>query len=133
MKTGFVNGCFDILHIGHIALFEFGKSECDFLIVAIDSDDRIKQNKGSKRPFNNLQDRMKMLASIKFIDEVVCFDTDEELSDLVKKHNPDVMIVGEEYKNKCVIGSHYAKKLLFFRKLDGYSTTKILENSVNRG
>lgn len=132
MKIGFVNGCFDILHIGHISLFEFSKSKCDFLIVAIDSDDRIKQNKGSKRPFNNLQDRMKMLASIRFIDEVTYFRTDEQLSDLVKKHNPDVMIVGEEYRDKCVIGSQYAKKILFFRKLDGYSTTKILEDSIDR-
>ena len=133
MKIGFVNGCFDILHVGHIFLFEFSKLHCDHLIVAIDSDDRIKQSKGDKRPFNNLQDRLIMLRSVKYIDEVVFFCIDNELCNLVKNYNPDIMVVGEEYKDKSFIGSQYAKKILFFRKLDGYSTTKILENSVNRG
>ena len=132
MRVGFVNGCFDILHVGHIRMFEFAKSLCDYLVVAIDSDDRIRSNKGPKRPFNCVEDRKIMLTSLRYIDEVKSFSTDEELTSLVKSVAPDIMVVGDDYINKRVIGSEHAKELKFYRKIDGYSTTKILESSASR-
>ena len=132
MRVGFVNGCFDILHVGHIRMFEFAKSLCDYLVVAIDSDDRIRSNKGPKRPFNCVEDRKIMLTSLRYIDEVKSFSTDEELTSLVKSVAPDIMVVGDDYINKRVIGSEHAKELKFYRKIDGYSTTKILESSIGR-
>jgi len=129
---GFVNGCFDVLHVGHIEMLKKCSDSADTLVVAIDSDLRIKKNKGIDRPFNNVQDRKKMLMSLKMVDVVFSFDTDQELENIVKCLNPDIMMVGEEYKNKKVIGSEYAKELKFFRRLDGYSTTKILQNTISR-
>lgn len=131
MKTGFINGCFDILHIGHIEMLNECKSKVNVLIVAIDEDNRIKNLKGKSRPFNNMEDRKKMLMNLKAVDVVFSFSSDEELKNLVKCLKPDIMMVGEEYKNKKVIGSEYAKELKFFRRLDGYSTTKILQNTLS--
>tara|TARA_B100000282_G_C31524295_1_gene395369 strand:- start:192 stop:590 length:399 start_codon:yes stop_codon:yes gene_type:complete len=132
VRVGFVNGCFDILHVGHIRMFEFAKSLCDYLVVAIDTDDRVRSNKGPKRPFNCVEDRKIVLTSLRYIDEVKSFSTDEELTSLVKSVAPDIMVVGDDYINKRVIGSEHAKELKFYRKIDGYSTTKILESSTGR-
>ena len=80
MKKIFVNGCFDILHRGHIELFQFAASLGDKLIVGIDSDERVKKSKGISRPFNNQDDRAFFLESIKYIDEIYIFDSSEDLS-----------------------------------------------------
>ena len=132
MKIGFTNGCFDILHIGHVELFKFAKSACDYLIVALDTDNKISANKGPNRPFNALSDRIAMVTAIRYVDEVRSFASPQELDTLVDMIRPDVMVVGSDYEDKEVVGSQHAKKLLFFRRLDGYSTTKILENTLNR-
>ena len=110
MKKVFVNGCFDILHIGHVRLFDYAKIFGDQLIVAIDSDKRVKELKGDSRPINNQNDRKEMLLSNKNIDHVFIFDSAEELEDLIFDISPNVMIVGDEYKDKKVIGGEYAKK-----------------------
>ena len=132
MKTGFINGCFDILHIGHIRMLQFAKNRCDKLIVAIDEDSRVKKLKGLSRPFNNQNDRVEFLRAIRCVDDVRMFSTDKELIDLIKNISPDIMIVGSDYRNKNVIGSEYAKKLLFFERIGDYSTSKIFEYSCNR-
>ena len=132
MKIGFVNGCFDILHIGHIALLEYSKSICDYLIVAIDSDEKVMLNKGPNRPFNTSKDRMAMLRSIRYVDDVKVFSSASELSKLIQSVKPDIMVVGSDWEDKKVIGAEHAKELKFFRRIDGYSTTKILENSIDR-
>jgi D-beta-D-heptose 7-phosphate kinase/D-beta-D-heptose 1-phosphate adenosyltransferase len=128
----FVNGTFDILHPGHMALFEYAKSQGDYLKVAIDTDERIKANKGFDRPINNQDIRRRMLECIKFIDEVSLFGTDDELTTTVKEYGPDLMIVGSDYVNKRVIGSEYAKELFFFERDARYSSTKIIEYINNR-
>ena len=130
--TVFVNGCFDLIHRFHIELFNFARSHGDALYVGIDSDERVKQLKGPTRPIHSQEDRKFFLENLKAVDKVFIFDTDEELTDLVKSIEPDIMIVGSDYKNKRVIGSEYAKELLFFNRIDGYSTTKIIESIANR-
>jgi len=130
---GFINGCFDVLHIGHIRMFEFAKNQCDILIIGIDSDARVKNLKGNLRPLNNQLDRMEFLLSLKHVDEVRIFSSEQGLIDLIKAISPDIMIVGSDYKDKKVIGSNYAKKLIFFERIEGYSTSKIIEGSCDRG
>lgn len=132
MKIGFVNGCFDVLHIGHLRMFNECKNNVDRLIVAIDSDERVKLLKGEQRPFNNLENRKEMLLNLSVVDVVLSFENEEELEIIVKCLKPDLMMVGEEYKNKKVIGSKYTKEIKFFRRLNEYSTTKILESTINR-
>ena len=124
--TVFINGCFDVLHRGHIELFKYAKSLGSFLVVAIDSDKRVKSMKGESRPINNQQDRKFFLESIQFIDKVVIFDSDARLRDFVCFFQPDCMVVGSDYKDKNVIGSEYAKELIFFDRIGDYSTTNIL-------
>jgi D-beta-D-heptose 7-phosphate kinase/D-beta-D-heptose 1-phosphate adenosyltransferase len=132
MKTVFVNGSFDILHRGHLELLNFAKSYGDFLIVAIDSDERIKELKGPTRPITNQDDRSFFLRMLKPVNQVELFSTNEELENLIKGFNPDIMIVGSDYKDKRVIGCEYAKQLKFFDRIDGYSTTKIIQSITNR-
>lgn len=132
MKTIFVNGCFDVIHRGHIELFKYAKSLGDFLIVAIDSDERVKQLKGLSRPFNHQHDRKIVLEAIRYIDEVCFFNSEDELENLVFKINPEVMVVGSDWRGKTVIGSQYAKSLNFFDRVGDYSTTKILQGSSYR-
>ena len=133
MKKVFVNGCFDGgLHRGHIELLNYAKSQGDILYVAIDSDARVKQLKGPTRPIHNQKDRKFHLENLKAVNRVLLFNTDEELTDLVKIIKPDIMIVGSDYKNKRVIGSEHAKELKFFDRIDEYSTTKIIQSIINR-
>ncbi len=121
------NGCFDVLHRGHIELFKYAKSLGDKLVVGVDSDEKVKLDKGNDRPINNLEDRTEMLLSIKYIDEVWCFNSTDELREVIKINKPDVMVIGFDWKGKPVIGEEYTKELLFFDRIGDYSTTKILE------
>ena len=128
MKKVFVNGCFDILHPGHISLFKYAKSLGDIVLVAIDTDARVMSLKGRSRPINSLKERTIMLECIKYIDKVVSFDSDKSLEKIVKEYNPDIMVVGSEYKDKKVIASEFAKEVKYFEKIKGYSTTKTIKN-----
>jgi len=127
MKKVWVNGCFDVLHRGHLELFKFAKSQGDFLVVGIDCDKRVAKNKGPSRPINNEQDRKFALECIKYIDKVVIFTSDDELRSCISIHDIDYLIVGSDWKGKQVIGSEYAKDLIFFYRIGDYSTTNILE------
>ena len=120
------NGCFDILHVGHIRLFEFAASLGTKLTVGIDSDERIKKSKGALRPINNQHEREEMLRSIKYVDDVICFASDFELENIIKNYSPDIMVIGSDYKNKPVIGSKFCKSLIFFDRIEKYSSTKII-------
>jgi cytidyltransferase-like protein len=122
-----VNGTFDVLHIGHIKLLEFA-SQFGEVRVGIDTDERVKQFKGELRPINNINDRIDFMNSIKYVNSSVSFSTDEELCDRIKEWNTDVIIIGNDYKDKKVIGSHLVKEIIFFDKIDGYSSTKIIES-----
>ena len=121
------NGCFDVLHRGHIELFKYAKSLGDELVVGIDTDEKVKLDKGKNRPINNLQDRMYMLQSIKYIDKVIPFDSTEDLRKTIRWYQPDLMVIGSDWKGKDVIGKEFSDKLVFFDRVGNYSTTKILE------
>lgn len=131
MKKVFVNGTFDLLHEGHIALINYAKTLGDELNIAIDSDERVKQLKGAERPINNQTERSTLLINLKAVDNVYIFDTDEELEYLVSIH--DVMVKGSDYKDKSIIGQNVCKELVFFDRIDGYSTTQKIQDIVDRG
>ena len=126
MKIIWTNGCFDVLHRGHIELFKYAKSLGDWLVVGIDTDERVRAAKGDSRPFNTIGDRVAMLESIKYIDEIRTFDADDELDTQVLLSGAEIIVVGSDYKNKKVIGSRHAQEIKFFDRIEGYSTTKIL-------
>ena len=126
-KKVWINGLFDILHIGHIKLFQYASS-FGSIRVGIDSDRRIKEKKGSKRPFNNLQDRIGFLKAIKYITDIVTFDSDEELTNEIRKYTPDIMVIGNDYTYESIIGKDYIPEIKFFQKIPNKSTTQILNN-----
>jgi D-beta-D-heptose 7-phosphate kinase/D-beta-D-heptose 1-phosphate adenosyltransferase len=130
MKKVFVNGTFDILHVGHVALLDYAKSLGDQLVVGIDSDDRVRLLKGSDRPINSQLERGTLLAALKSVDEVFVFDTDDELRSLIQAC--DIMVKGSDYRNKPIVGQEICKQIVFFERLNGYSTTNKIQDIINR-
>ena len=126
-KIIWTNGCFDVLHRGHIELFKYAKSLGDYLVVGIDDDERVRASKGPLRPINNLEDRVEMLESIKYIDEVVPFSTDTGLATELVSSKAQTMVIGADYKGKRIIGSELINQVVFFDRIPNYSTTSILE------
>jgi len=126
-----VNGTFDVLHYGHIKLLEFASTLGD-VTVGIDSDERVRELKGENRPFNNQNFRKFMLESVKYVKEVVVYNTREELINSVKINRPDYMVIGDDYKDQIVYGSEYViKELIFYKKIPDISTSKILNYYKN--
>ena len=131
-KKGFVNGTFDLLHRGHIELLNYAMTQGGHVCVGIDTDDRVRQMKGPTRPIHNQEERKFFLENLKAVDEVRFFSNDKELEGLVKSYQPDIMIVGSDWKDKSVIGSYWAAKLIFFDRVGEYATTKTIEDIINR-
>ena len=124
-KIVWCNGTFDILHPGHIELFKVGASLGKKLIVATDTDEKIRKDKGAFKPVNNLCDRISMLQAIKYIDEVLYFNTREELEGLIKLYMPDILLLGDDWQGGDVVGKEYARQVRFLPRLN-YSTTEII-------
>ena len=128
MNVVFTNGCFDILHIGHITLLQ----ECKKLasggkvIVGLNSDISIKKLKGDQRPINDQYSRKILLESLKYVDDVIVFEEDTpEL--LLSKILPDILVKGGDYSIDQIIGKQYAKKVVIFPYINGVSTTRTIE------
>ena len=129
----FVNGTFDLLHPGHISLLNYAKSLGNYVIVGIDTDDRVREKKGPTRPIYNQEDRGLMLIALEAVDEVTYFDSDESLEALIKEVKPDIMVVGSDWKDKSVIGSYWAADLKFFNRIEEYATSKTVQCIIDRG
>ena len=132
-KKVFVNGTFDLLHRGHIELLNYAMTQGGHVCVGIDTDDRVRQMKGPTRPIHNQEERKFFLENLKAVDEVRFFSNDKELEGLVKSYQPDIMIVGSDWKDKSVIGSYWAAKLIFFDRIGEYATTKTIQDIIDRG
>jgi rfaE bifunctional protein nucleotidyltransferase chain/domain len=126
MITVWVNGCFDILHPGHVELFKVAKSLGDRLIVGVDEDEKVRKDKGEDRPINSLCFRKTMLESIKYIDVVLPFGSKLELEQLIELYSPDILLVGGDWRNGEVVGRQFTKEVKFFNRVGNYSTTKII-------
>lgn len=124
-KRIWINGCFDILHKGHLDLLKHAAS-LGTVFVGIDSDSRVKKMKGEDRPINDEDFRSRLLSSLKFVQKVFVFSTDEQLEKYINLVNPDYMVIGEDYKDKRVIGGE-GRNIIFFPHTKGYSTTKTIE------
>ena len=133
MKTVMVNGTFDVLHPGHIALLNTARSYGDHLIVAIDTDRRVKELKSSQRPINNQIDRRIMLSALKAVDIVEFFDSTEELVKLMELYKPDVYVKGSDWKHdKKSTAEQYCKQVIYYDRVGNYSTTKTIQDIANR-
>ncbi len=122
----FTNGCFDILHLGHVKYLETARSFGDVLIVGVNSDASVRRLKGESRPVNPEYDRAYLLAALDAVDFVTIFDEDTPY-ELIKIVEPDILVKGGDYEGKEVVGSDIAKEVRLVDFVDGRSTTKIIE------
>lgn len=133
MTTVMVNGTFDVLHPGHVALLNTARSYGDHLIVAIDTDRRVKELKGEDRPINNQNDRRIMLSALKAVDIVEFFDNTEDLIKLMERYQPDVYVKGSDWKHDTQSTAHqYCKEVIYYDRMEPYSTTKIIQHIADR-
>jgi len=126
-----VNGTFDILHRGHIEMLNYAKSLGDYLLVLIDTDDRVRELKGQGRPINNQHDRWFMLKNIKAVDDVWFFNSRESLIEKIKIYDPDIMVKGSDYKNRSVVGKELVPKVVYYDRTE-HSTTKTIQDIIDR-
>ena len=130
-KIVFTNGCFDIIHPGHIHVLSKAKLFGDILVVGLNSDKSVKKLKGKERPFINESDRSKILLSLKYVDYVIIFD---ELTprDIIEKIKPDTLVKGGDYKVNDIVGSKFVKdsggRVEIVKFLEGYSSSNYIDN-----
>jgi len=131
----FTNGCFDLLHIGHVELLKYAKTLGSYLVVGLNSDSSIKKIKGDTRPINDQNTRKIILESLRYVDKVIIFDEDTPLQ-LIKKIKPNIIVKGGDYKKEDVVGYEFEKIGLLEVKIFNYvannSTTEIIERISNR-
>lgn len=128
-KLVFTNGCFDILHRGHIEYLYQARNLGDALMVGVNTDNSVKRLKGEMRPINGEYDRMMLLASLYFVDYVVLFDEDTPLQ-LIKSVRPDILVKGGDYTRDTIVGADFVEstggEVVVISFVDGYSTTKVI-------
>jgi rfaE bifunctional protein nucleotidyltransferase chain/domain len=129
--VGFTNGCFDILHVGHVRYLRDARAECDLLIVGVNSDDSVKRLKGPDRPVNRQDARMEVLGALECVSYVTMFEEDTPET-LIKLLTPDVIFKGGDWKEADIIGGEHVKKnggkVRVIPFVEGYSTT----NTINK-
>lgn len=129
-----INGTFDIIHLGHLNLLSYARSIINsYVYLLIDSDRRVRELKGPKRPFNSEYERASLLSALKYVDRVDIFDSAEELENIIKIFKPDLMIKGSDYKDSHIIGSQYCKEIKFYDRPEKYSSTKKIQDIIDRG
>ena len=128
-KRIWLNGTFDVVHLGHIKLFQHAKTlyPNSIVCVGVDTDKRIRQLKGPNRPLNPLLFRVEFLKAIRFIDQVVTFSTDSDLRNKIALFNPDVMLIGDDYRNRTIVGEELIPRIEYVERFDGLSTTSLIE------
>jgi len=124
MNVVFTNGCFDVIHRGHIELLKYCKS-LGYVVVGLNSDSSVKRLKGSNRPIFNVNDRREVLLSCRYVDEVIVFDEDTPY-ELISQVEPNIIVKGGDYKIEDVVGNDLAE-VKIFKYIDGYSTTNTLK------
>ena len=124
-KVVFTNGCFDIIHSGHISLLEKAKKLGDILIVGLNADSSVKKLKGSGRPINKEKDRASVLSAMEMVDKIIIFkeDTPYEILKIIK---PDILVKGADYKHSKIVGNAFAKKTIRIKLVKGQSTSGII-------
>ncbi len=128
-KIVFTNGCFDLLHVGHVKYLQEARSKGDFLVVALNSDDSVKKLKGPTRPIQNESDRSEILAALAAVDATLVFSEDTP-ENIIKAIRPDVLVKGGDWKTNQIVGGEfvqsYGGQVLSLLFIDGKSTTSIV-------
>ena len=132
VKRVFVNGTFDVLHVGHLRLLNFARGLGDYLCVAIDTDRRIKELKGDNRPINNVFERKTLLKNLKCVDEVQVFDSRDDLEHIIIAYKPDIIVKGADHKNTSTMARKHCNEVIFYERFGDYSSTKKIQDITSR-
>ena len=124
-KVVFTNGCFDLLHLGHVLLFRKAKTVGDILVVGLNSDGSVRRLKGVKRPVVDERSRAKLLSELESVDYVTFFHEDTPY-ELIKEIRPDILIKGGDYRLNEIVGRNLVKKVVRFPVVEGYSTSGLI-------
>jgi D-beta-D-heptose 7-phosphate kinase/D-beta-D-heptose 1-phosphate adenosyltransferase len=127
-----VNGTFDIVHRGHIEMLNYAKSLGSQLLVAIDTDRRVRELKGNSRPVNSEEDRRFLLLNLKSVDWVWTFDSDQDLIKIINTYRPDIMVKGSDYQGQPILGQDLIKDIKFYDRVEPYSTTNTIQRIADR-
>ena len=130
MSIIFTNGCFDVIHRGHLELLKFCKANGNTVVVGLNSDESVKKLKGCDRPVNDQYDRKFLLESLRYVDEVIVFDEATPYN-LIKKIQPDIIVKGGDYKKEDIVGNDLCE-VRIFNYVEGYSTTKTIQSFIDR-
>ena len=132
MKVGFTCSCFDLLHAGHILMLKECKDNCDFLIVALQTDPSIDRESKSK-PIQSLFERYLQIDAVKYVDEICIYETEEDLLQLLRYKRPDIRFIGEDWRDKPFTGRAFSKLSgeIFYNMRYGYSTTNLKKRVAN--
>ena len=127
MKTGFACGVFDLFHAGHVLMLKECKEHCDYLIVALNRAENIdpKINPGKKPPVYSLRERELIMKACRYVDEVVTYNSEEELLELLKTKNIDIRFLGEDYRGRPITGSELNMAIHYTDRSHGLSTTQV--------
>jgi len=128
---GFTCSCFDLLHAGHVLMLLDAKKQCDHLIVALQSDPTIDRPKSKNKPIQSIKERKIQLEAIKYIDEIIIYDTEDDLYQLLKNIKPDIRILGSDYINKSYTGDDLNIKIYYHKREHSYSSTN-LRDRINK-
>jgi D-beta-D-heptose 7-phosphate kinase/D-beta-D-heptose 1-phosphate adenosyltransferase len=128
-KIVFTNGCFDILHLGHVLLFRKARSLGDVLVVGVNSDDSVRRLKGPKRPVVDERSRLKVLSELESVDYAVLFDEDTPF-ELIKELKPQILVKGGDYRLNEIVGRNLVQKVVRFPVVEGYSTSALIKKIV---
>ena len=135
-KVGLTASCFDLLHAGHILMLEEAKSICDYLICALQTDPSIDRPKEKRKPIQSLVERQIQLSAVKYVDEIIVYETEEDLLNILKTRRPDIRILGEEYMGRDFTGKEWGEKhgieTYYNSRTHQYSSTELVERIQGR-
>jgi glycerol-3-phosphate cytidylyltransferase len=125
MKIGFACGVFDLFHAGHVLMLQECKANCDYLIVALNKAENISEkiNPGKQKPIFSIDERVLIMKACRFVDEVITYNTEDELLDILKTKNINIRFLGEDYRGKAITGSELDMELYYTDRSHGLSTS----------
>ena len=127
---GFTCSCFDLLHAGHILMLKDAKNQCDYLIVGLQTDPTIDRPTSKNKPIQSFEERKIQLEAVKYIDEIITYNTENELYELLLKIKPDIRILGSDYKGKPFTGDDLNIKIYYHKRDYDFSSTKLRKKII---
>ena len=128
MKIGFACGVFDLFHVGHVRMLEECKEHCDYLIIALNKAENIDYsiNPDKKKPVFTIEERVEIMKATKYVDDVITYNSEEELLTILKTKNINIRFLGDDYKGKLITGSELNMEIHFIDRSHGYSTSALI-------